>query len=208
MLTGFGLTDFHLLNSARHEDFFRSALDYYDFLSSISKKVSIVAHSMGSVLATFIAQKRKVHRLVLSAPALYFFPEDRFIIKLLTTSVISNIFIKLVPYLPKTVKKSSTPKLLKSELVNTRFQYLSVPSHAVKHMLLAKMKVDITKIQNTDLYIVYGDKDRVVNVAKCLSIITNANIAHRVYCIKDAGHNLYEETLKHEASNAVLQWLL
>ena len=207
MLTGFGLTDFHLLDAVRYQDFFRSILFYYDFLSQISEKVSIIAHSMGAILATYIAQQRSVDQLILSAPALYFYPEDKFIIRLLTAPIISDIILKIVPYMPKTVKKSAKNSSLNSKVANTRFQYLSVPTHAIQQMLLAKQQVDITQVKTKNLTIIYGELDNVVNIKKCLSIIAEKNMPHTTYCIPDIGHNLFEDTNKHQATSTVISCL-
>lgn len=207
MLTGFGLIDSHLLEKVRHEDFFRTSLLLYDFLSQISHNVSIVGHSMGAVLATYIAQKRSVHRLILTAPALYFFREDKFIIDLLSNRIISTLFIALIPYLPKTMKKSSKHSLKKLHIANSRFQYLSIPTHAIKSMMLAKHTVDITKINPTQLSVIYGDEDRVVNVPACLSVLEKTKLPHKIFCITGSGHNLFEDKQKNQVSEIVISLL-
>lgn len=206
-MVGFGLTDFHLIRSVKHQDFFRVSLFYYDFLCQIADKVSIVAHSMGAVVGTYIAQQRQVHQLILTAPALYFFPEDKSMIRLLLTPVLSDIVIGLIPCLPKTVKKSTDEPSVKKQIISNRFQYLSVPTHAIKQMLIAKQKVDITKIKDTSLTIIYGEKDKVVNVKTCLEIIEKNMIPHRVISIPNTGHNLFESSTKQQVSETILAFL-
>lgn len=48
------------------------ALDCYDLVHRQSKEVDILGYSLGGVLATYICQYRRVHRLMLLAPAFHY----------------------------------------------------------------------------------------------------------------------------------------
>ncbi|MBD3410634.1 MAG: alpha/beta fold hydrolase, partial [Ignavibacteriales bacterium] len=69
-LTGFGVESLHLLRVVHSSDWLRDALRAYDVVASRAERVHVFGHSMGAIMATFVAQRRTVDKLVLSAPYL------------------------------------------------------------------------------------------------------------------------------------------
>ncbi len=57
------------------EDWLDSARDGYALLAGCCKKISIVGHSMGGVLAFLLAAEKKVHRIVSLATPVFIAPE-------------------------------------------------------------------------------------------------------------------------------------
>ena len=167
---GFGLDNAALLNNIRCEDWFRSALEHYDFLSTIADDVSIVGHSMGGLQATYIAQNRRVNRLILVCPAIYSVKSDLKYKLLLETPVISTMFMKIFPYLPKPIRKGrkTTSDLLDELLLPNLFQYMAVPVRAAQQVFLAQGHIAIEKIKCQKLLVVYGRYDLSVNTEKLL----------------------------------------
>ena len=73
-LAGHGTTEEDLSRQTA-EDWLDSARDGYAMLAGLCKKVSIVGHSMGGVLAFLLAAECKVHRIVSMATPVFIAPE-------------------------------------------------------------------------------------------------------------------------------------
>lgn len=56
------------LEQVEAENWFREAIQAYDLLASLADKVSVIGHSNGGALVTYIAQHREVEHLILSGP--------------------------------------------------------------------------------------------------------------------------------------------
>ncbi len=57
--------------SLNKEDWFRQVVDIYDLFAQRYQHISIISHSMGGMLACYLAQVRPVQELIISAPALF-----------------------------------------------------------------------------------------------------------------------------------------
>lgn len=73
-IAGHGTTE-EDLSRQTGEDFLDSARDGYALLTGCCKKVSVVGHSMGGVLAFLLAAECKVHRIVSLATPVFIAPE-------------------------------------------------------------------------------------------------------------------------------------
>lgn len=209
MMMGFGLDSTLILQNTRYQDWFRTALSYYDFLTTISKKVSIIGHSMGAILATYIAQERSVYRLVLSAPGLYSHPSDKKLKTALFIPVLSSLFIALIPYFPKFIRKGrkTISDTLNENNTTAQFQYMAVPIEAVRSVLLAQEHVDLTKIKKTDLLVIYGQHDITVDMDKCLHVLSKSKLAYETKCLKRTAHNVFEDFETDESCAIVIEFL-
>lgn len=210
LMTGFGQNSTLLLQNTRHEDWFRLALTYYDFLASISKKVSVVGHSMGGILATYIAQNRAVHRLVLSAPGLYIPKRDQKYKTLLLTPILSTIVMSLVPYLPKPIRpgRKTISDTLKDADGQLAFCYMAVPVRSGREVFLAQSKIDVTKIKNCKLLVLYGDHDETVDMKKCLHALAESNVTFTTRRLKKTAHNVFEDFDTDESCDYTLDFLI
>jgi pimeloyl-ACP methyl ester carboxylesterase len=70
MLTGFGLDEYHLLKNIRAKDWLRDVVNAYDLLDNFAENVSVVGHSMGGLLALYLASSKRINKLILTAPYL------------------------------------------------------------------------------------------------------------------------------------------
>ena len=103
-ITGFGLSDFHLLKVVQPSDWLRDAFYAYDVLAAAAEKVDVIGFSNGGCLAAILAQNRPVDKLILASPYLAANPRERLFYTLFRTPV----FKRIVPFLIPLGKK---PKL-------------------------------------------------------------------------------------------------
>jgi esterase/lipase len=204
--TGFGLSTVDLLYSASASDWARDALSAYDRISAFTERVSVVGHSMGAVLATFIAEHRPVHHLVLSGPGHYPNRNDAAIAAVLGTPVVSSIVQWFIPLLPKPIRRgrASYADLRDSEAAKASFQYVAVPIRSAFQVLKAQAMVDIRKITARDLTIVWGRDDQTVDVPRLLRFLDAHDVKYASYALEDSGHNTFEDYDKDKAISIVL----
>ncbi|ODN43485.1 alpha/beta hydrolase [Piscirickettsia litoralis] len=194
-IIGFGISSTHLLSLAHRHDWYRVAIEKYDLASSLANKVSIVGHSMGGILATFVAMHRPVHQLILSGPGLHSAPSDLKYKRLLSLPIISSLYIRIVPYLPKPIRKGrqTTSDTLDQTHTGTMFQYLAIPINCVKEVFSAQDDVDITKTQSDQLTIVYGKHDLTVNMSALFQQLDHHNTPYNKMSFNNSAHNVLED---------------
>lgn len=205
-ITGFGLSSVNLLYTANATDWARDALSAYDRISAFAENISVIGHSMGCVLATFIAEHRKVHHLVLSGPGLYANPNDAAITGLLRTPILSGMVQWLIPLLPKPIRRGrlSYADTRDTDAAEESFQYIALPIRSVLQVLKAQTMIDIRKIDVSDLTIIWGRDDQTVDVPRLLRFLDENKIAYKNYCFENTGHNSFEDYDKAAAIEAVL----
>lgn len=208
-ITGFGLNTLQLLNNVRYQDWFRKALDSFDNLNMFCEKVSVIGHSMGGVLATFVAQQRNVYHLILSGPGFFSSKQDRYYQKILLTPVLSQIFRCLTPYLPKPRRKNrnSISDLLDKNASKSMFRYLALPINAVVEVFKEQNKVDISKAFYQSLTIIYGLHDVTVDNQKTLHYLREHKISFHEFCLTNSAHNVFEDFEKNRACEIVINIL-
>jgi esterase/lipase len=209
MMPGFGLNSTEELKSARFEDWFRTALTYYDYLSTIADKVSVIGHSMGAILATFVGQHRPVYKMILSAPGIFPTKADLIYRRILTAPVLSNLFIAVVSYLPKPIRKgrTTTADMLNEESTTKIFQYMAVPVNSVKQIFLAQAAVDARQLRAESLLILYGKHDITVNVAQLIGDLEKSNLPFTAHCLENTAHNIFEDYQRLEGCQLAVNFL-
>ena len=206
---GFGLDNAALLDNIRYEDWFRSAMESYDFLTTIADRVSIVGHSMGGILATYIAQNRRVDRLILVCPAIFPTKRDFKYKRMLTTPIISTLFMKIFPYLPKPIRKGrkTTSDLLDELILCNLFQYMAVPVRAAQQLFLAQDNIMIEKIKCQKLLVLSGRYDLSVDTDNLLIALTNSKIPYTSICFENSAHSILEDREHTEVCQAIIHFL-
>ncbi|AKP72779.1 acetoin dehydrogenase E2 subunit dihydrolipoyllysine-residue acetyltransferase [Piscirickettsia salmonis] len=209
-IIGFGISSTHLLSLAHRHDWYRTAIEQYDLASSLANKVSIVGHSMGGILATFVAMHRPLHHLILSGPGLYSAPGDLKYKRLLALPIISQLYIKIVPYLPKPIRKGrrTTSDTLDQTHTSTMFQYLAIPIHCVKEVFSAQNDVDIQQAQFNQLSIIYGQHDLTVDMNKLFKQLDNQDIPYQKANFENSAHNVLEDYDKDPCCQYIIHTLM
>lgn len=209
-IIGFGLSHTQILHRTSYEDWFRNALEHYDILASLSEKVSVVGHSLGGIMASFIAERRNVHKLILSSPGLYLMDHDLKYKKLLKGNFLSSFYIWLIPYLPKPIRKGRTnvSDLLDETKSHQLFHYLAIPTHAIREIFKAQEHIQLEKIKAEKLYLIYGKQDLTVNNEKLVEQLDKLNFKYEKYVFKNSAHNCFEDYESEKASNLLVDILL
>lgn len=208
LITGFGQNTTEMLQKIRYEDWFRIVLAHFDTLSHMAKKVSVIGHSMGGLLATFIAQHRSVHRLILSAPGFYVTKPDRKYKILMLTPVLSSLFISLIPYLPKPIRRGRDVSDTLNETIHPlTFCYMAVPVQAGRALFNAQQSVDVTKIRQTEMLLIYGKHDITVDMKRCIKQLTDGNIIFKQIVLENTAHNVFEDFDSRESCQVAIDFL-
>lgn len=194
-ILGFGIDQTVILNDTRRFDWYRSVLQRYLLLTKIAKKVSIVGHSMGAILATYIAERYHVHQLILTGPGLYSVKSDLKYKKLLTLPLISSFYIMLIPYLPKPIRKgrATVSDTLDNSNTHKLFQYLAIPIRSVREIFKAQDDVHIQKVKCDNLSVIYGTQDLTTNIDELFSCLDQNQVKYNKYALKNSAHNVLED---------------
>jgi esterase/lipase len=208
-ITGFGLSSVNLLYTASAADWARDAISAYDRLSAFAENISVIGHSMGCVLATFLAEHRKVHHLILSGPGFYASPHDAAVTRLLRTPILSHAVQWVIPLLPKPIRRGrlSYADTIDPDAAENSFQYIALPIHSVMQVLRAQTIVDIRKAQFDDLTVLWGKDDQTVDVPRLLRFLEDNKVPFRSHCFERTGHNCFEDYDRDEAVKVVMEVL-
>lgn len=208
-IIGFGLDSTQLLEKIRYEDWFRFALEQFDALQMCAENISVIGHSMGGILAAFIAQHRKVKHLILSAPAIYSVPRDLAYKKLFCSPSLGKVFSWAIPYIPKSMRpdRKTVCDVLDHEGAGATFQFFSVPANCIKEIFKMQENVDLKKINCESLAVLYGKHDQTVNNSQVLDALKSYDMKFRFDCLDNSAHNILDDYDKHKAIKIILATL-
>lgn len=207
LCTGFGMNDFHLLYNIKPSDWVRDAINGYDFLTAIADDISVVGHSNGGALATYVAQNRPVKHLVLIGPNLMVQPEDELYKKLLGLPLISHFIECIVPLFKKPVRSGRITN------VDTRdpdaalrtFHYPFLPLHSLKVLWSVQDMIDITKANFKTLTLMFGEDDHSVDIHSLVRLLDREKIAYNKFSFRNSGHNVLEDYDKEAAVKVIVK---
>lgn len=208
-IVGFGGTKASLLSEVSRYDWFRDAIEHFDSLTQIADKVSVIGHSMGSVLATYIAERRKVHHLIFTGPGLFCNKEDLKYRKILTMPILSALYVKMIPYLPKPIRvgRLTCSDTLDAEQAKNIFQYLAVPMASLKQLFLAQNEVHPQNVNCNDLSIVYGKYEMSVDIGKLCETLDQNKVLYQLYQFDNSAHNVLEDFDREECCRLIVNIL-
>lgn len=208
-ILGFGLDTTQLLEKIRCEDWFRTALDQFDVLKLFAEEVSVVGHSMGGLLATFIAQHRTVKHLILSAPAFYSVPRDLKYKKILFTPYFSKIYSWICPFLPKSVHagRKTVSDILDTSVGAKTFHYLAVPVNCIKEFFRMQELVNLPQAQFESLTILYGKQDITIDNSQLLESLRKSKLKFQEYYFENSAHNIVEDYEREKIGEIVVKIL-
>ena len=193
LIPGFGQIHPEMLTMLRKEDWFRQVLFDYDMLSNRFDKISVVGHSMGGLLACLLAQHRKVHHLILSAPAL--FPQGSQMSwgRLLRFKWLMHFIAWLIPMFPKPLRgdRGAPVDTLDTDSSLSYFQYVVTPVSCLFAMLEAQEQVDVSKLQYDTLTLLYGKHDITVDNHAIEQSFRKAGLTFNTCCFERSAHNIF-----------------
>ena len=208
-IPGFGRDQVKLLAKVNFQDWLRNSMYHYDMLSELADEVSIIGHSMGSLLATYISIHRPVKDLILSGPAMFVVDRDRKLKKLFTIRYLSDLYIWLFPFFPKPIHKDrkSVADLIDESHLNHIFQYISCPTRAIKQLALLQDFINILDSKSDKLYLLYGKYETTVNVNRLRNLLEQHNVQYTNKEYRNTAHNSFEDLDKDEAANDIVKIL-
>ncbi len=200
-IPGFGRDRGQVLASVYYQDWLRSAIFDYDMLSEIAEEITVIGHSMGSMLATYLAQNRPVKNLILSGPAMFVDKTNEKFKRFLTLKYISDIYIWLFPYFPKPIRKDrkSCADMMDESHLHHIFQYLSCPTHSLKQLAYLQDHIDILKAKADRIHLIYGKYETTININRLLTYLDENHIKYTHKCYSNSAHSVYEDLDHNEA---------
>ena len=209
-LTGFGLDNTEVLRGTKRQDWYRACLGTYDYLSKIADRVSIVGQSMGGVLAAYVAANRPVHQLILTAPGFYNIDMNLKHKVLLTTPIISSLYILLIPYLPKPIRKERgyVGDTLDPEVAKQMFHYLTVPVSSLREVFYMQNEARLDRMNYHNLNVIYGQHESTVSIERLLKSLEVQCVKHRAHCLPNSAHNVMQDLDRDDGCQLVVDILL
>ncbi len=206
MIPGFGTDEARVLHNVSRKDWFRAAVEGYDLMHHIADEVSVVGHSLGGMLAVAASKYRQPKHLILSAPGLYSVPSDQKYKSLLTRPILSDLYITLIPYLPKPIRKGrvSPSDTLDADYCRKVFQFMAVPIRSVKQLFMLQNETDVTKVQCGSLYILYGAQDLTVDTDILFQTLDTAKVPYQKFGFHNSAHNVLEDQEREQACQLVI----
>ncbi len=195
MLTGFGLTDMHLLYPVRASDWLRDAVNGFDLLAGLADRVSVVGHSHGGTLALLLAQQRPVQHLILTGPNLISSQRDRRYKKLLATPLLSRCVSTLLPVVlkPRRRGKQRNADTLNPQSARRSFHYPAIPTASLRVLWEMQGMVDIAAARFHRLTIMYGAQDQTIDLPATQEYFTRRHIPHQTFIWPNSAHNVLED---------------
>lgn len=206
LIFGFGQINQASLLSLRKEDWFRQMVDLYDLFAEQYEKISIVGHSMGGMLGSYLSHVRPVHELILSAPAL--FPErtHRLYAWAAKSQWGTRILSWLIPMIPKPVRstREGPADTMDADSSYHYFQYMVAPVRLLIALLKAQMEIHPDQIRCDHLSLLYGAHDITVNNTGTEQRLREAGLAFQRFRFPNSAHNIFVDYDRDKANDLVV----
>jgi carboxylesterase len=207
MLTGFGLDDYNLLKKIRVKDWLRDVVHGYEFLSGFSEKVSIIGHSMGGLLALYIAATREIDKLIITAPYLVHNSSHSLMKHLLRFKYVKEFFLSINPVINKFSRDHYNKLYKSSDKQNHRFAIPTFPLSSVAALWELQDIVDYKKLTSTKPLVLTGRKDNTITSSTIHNLLNKYSIPYSSIEFSDSGHNLLEDKEKDSVIEVILKEL-
>lgn len=168
-ITGFGLSDFHLLKVVVASDWIRDAFHAYEVLAAAAERVDVIGFSNGSCLATVLAQNKPVGKLILTSPYYAVNKRDWLFYLLFRTPGLNHLAPFLIPLGKKPMLKgrSGTLDALDPQACAGYFHDPYVTSQSVKALWDLQRSIDHSKRFLADEVIgLFGAEDILLDLQK------------------------------------------
>lgn len=195
LIHGFGQVNPDQILAIHKSDWFRQVVDIYDLFAGHYEKISIIGHSMGGMLACYLAQIRPVHELVVSAPALFPQKQHGFYSKIVKNRFATNFVSWLIPMIPKPSRsgRSGPADTLDTETTYCYFQYLVAPIRLLFAMLQAQMNIKLEEMTCQRLTLLYGAHDITVDNPVIETFINSLGLPFQRFRFENSAHNIFTD---------------
>jgi len=206
LIYGFGQINLHMILSVTKEDWFRQLINLYDLFEPRYEKISVIGHSMGGLLACLLAQHRKIHELIISAPAI--FPEEshKKYARIVKHKIALNLLAWLIPLIPKPTRSERTgpADTMDSESTYQHFQYLVAPVRLLIAMLRAQVDVKLNEMSYDRLSLFHGAHDITINNDEIESVCQKNGLSFQSFEFKNSAHNIFVDYDRDEINKLVV----
>lgn len=160
-----------------------------EFLKINSKKIIVIGHSMGAIIAAYLASKYKIHKLILLSPA-YIFGSFK-------------------------QNKEDLKKLLKNRVNHTETGFegffkkittVPVKSMMEYHKLAHIGKNDLEKI-TCPVLVMHGDKDNVISIKSSEYVLKHLKSKKEFVCIHKVRHQIFKSNKKEQISSYIYYYI-
>jgi len=206
MLTGFGLSSLDKLYDVKISDWLRDSICAYDVLESIAEEVSVIGHSTGSVLATYVAEHRKVKHLVLSSPNFFVGTAEARYKRYLKKKILRKIMLWFLPAIVKPIRpgRITFTDTLEPKAAQNVFHHPTITLQSLLATWDLQDKVDILKANYNTLTVILGNQDLTVDVKPFIELLDTNKVRYEKFELENSAHNVFEDYQKDEAIRIVL----
>ncbi len=209
LIYGFGQINQDLILAIHKEDWFRQIVDIYDLYSQQYEKISVIGHSMGGMLACYLAQVRPVHELILSAPALFPARRHSFYSRVVKNRLATYFISWLIPMVPKPMRggRGGPADTMDSESTYNYFQYLVAPVRMMFAMLEAQTEIKLQDMTFRRLSLLHGAHDITVDNPGISTFLHSLDLSFTCYCFKNSAHNIFLDYDREEVNDLMVTLL-
>lgn len=182
-----------------HENDTVSYVSYHEWLKESEKqfleikknykKVILIGHSMGAIIATYLASKYEIHKLVLLSPAYLFgsFEQNKQDLKQIIKMKEQKIETGFEGFFQK----------MKDVPVKSMVEY-----HKLSHI----GRKDLEKI-TCPVLVMHGDKDNVISIKSSIFVLEKLNTKKEFVLIKDVRHQIFKSDKKEQISKYIYHYI-
>ena len=206
LLTGFGLTDYRLLERVRAADWLRDALTAFDLLAALADTVSVVGQSTGGTLAVYLAQHRPVRHLVLVGPNLAPSAADQKWKTLLGAPLLGRLLLLAAPGFAKPIRpgRVSFSDTCDPDAARRAFSYAALPTHSLREQWRLQDCVDCRHMLAQSITLLLGARDLTVDVDRLGALLDASGHPYTRRLLSRSGHNVFQDYDQDEAAAAVV----
>ena len=175
------------------EDWLKCSCEHLENLINHGyKSIYVIGHSMGGVIATYLASKyEEVKKLVLAAPAFHYlkFKDNK------------PDIVKSLKFSPEVIKE------YKADVILNRMFLL--PRHALKEFVyLISENYDIPKSVKIPTLIIIGSRDNIVPFSSAKYVYENLLSKDKeLLLVKRINHDIFRSKRKEEVTNEIIDFL-
>ncbi len=209
LLSGFGQINHDSILAIQKEDWLRQIVDIYDLLAEQYQKISVVGHSMGGMLACYLAQLRPVHELIVSAPALFPQKQHGVYVRVVKNRFVAKYVAWQLPMIPKFSRsgRSGTADTMDSEKTYNYFQYLVAPVRLLFAMLQAQMDIRLENMTYQRFTLMYGVYDLTVDNPAIENYLHSKNLSFQRFSFQNSAHNIFVDFDREQVNDLIIAQL-
>ncbi len=199
-LSGFGADSIRELKNISAEQWLRDGEKGYLLLSRMAEEISIIAHSMGSLIALHLSGKYPVKKLVLTSPYIQYKMEHRTFASIMRYPALCKILMFLNPIVKKNSKQD-----LEEVALSGRFVYVAVPIQAVKELWRLTELIEYNNVKQNNMVVLFGNKDYTIEIERTLDKLRKINEGLESLTFEKSGHNLLEDVESEQVRDMIIE---